>query len=253
MNAFITGAASGIGRATAEALINRGWSVALADLFTDDLEAVRSQAPDRVHIYKLDVTDADAFEQAVSDFANKHHGQLRLLFNCAGILEVNRFTDISRERHQQILDINIKGVINGCQAAYPYLKAAPEGQVINMSSASATYGIPEFAVYSASKFAVQGLTEALNLEWRKDGIHVGDVMPPFVKTPMLTSQKHGAHIIDALGVNLTAEDVAEAVLKQLSRKLTHRTVSLQFTLLYLLGQISPRPVTGWLIRLLSRS
>ena len=108
MNAFITGAASGIGRATAEALINRGWSVALADLFTDDLEAVRSQAPDRVHIYKLDVTDADAFEQAVSDFANKHHGQLRLLFNCAGILEVNRFTDISRERHQQILDINIK-------------------------------------------------------------------------------------------------------------------------------------------------
>ena len=60
--ALITGATSGIGRATAEALINRGWSVALADLFTDDLESVRAQAPERVHIYKLDVTDADAFE-----------------------------------------------------------------------------------------------------------------------------------------------------------------------------------------------
>jgi len=253
MNAFITGAASGIGKATAEALLKRGWSLALADIQPAELEDLKEQAPDRVSIYELDVTDSDAFDQAVADFAGKHSGRLSLMFNCAGILEINRFTEISRQRHEQIIDINIKGVINGCQAAYPFLRDTPAAQVINMSSASSTYGIPEFAVYSASKFAVQGLTEALNLEWRNDGIHVGDIMPPFVKTPMLSSQGRSSPIIDALGVNLTADDVAEAVMKQLSRRLTHRTVSLPFTLLYMLNQITPRPLTGLLIRFLSRS
>ncbi|MEE2748976.1 MAG: SDR family oxidoreductase [Pseudomonadota bacterium] len=252
MNAFITGAASGIGKATADALLKRGWSLALADIAVDDLNVVKEEYPDRVSVYALDVTDESAFSSAVADFAAQHNGKLRLMFNCAGVLEVNRFTDISTRRHDQIIDINVKGVVHGCRSAYPFLRDTPGAQVINMSSASATYGIPEFAVYSASKFAVQGLTEALNIEWRKDGIHVGDIMPPFVKTPMLTSQEHGAAIIDALGVNLTAEDVAEAVMKQLSFKLTHRPVSLPFTLLFLFSQITPRPLTGLLIRLLSR-
>ncbi|WP_430461901.1 SDR family oxidoreductase [Thalassolituus sp. LLYu03] len=251
--AFITGAASGIGLATARALYARGWTLAMADINT---EALRQLTFDwdhaRVTCYPLDVCNQAQFSHALTDFTARHNGQLNLLFNCAGILSIGRFEAISAERHQQIMNINVMGVINGCQAAFPFLKATPGALVVNMSSASATYGIPGLASYSASKFAVSGLTEALQLEWEKYDINVCDVMPPFVSTPMLNEQAESAPVLKRLGVHLNADDVAKAVVRQTESAKTHRTVSLHFGLLYQLGQLSPRSITRAMVRMLNR-
>ena len=137
-------------------------------------------------------------------------------------------------------------------AAFAYLKATPQAQVINMGSASGLYGVPHLASYSASKFAVRGLTEALDLEWAKHGIRVGDLMPPFVSTPMLNNQRFQAPVLRRLGVKLEADAVAQAVWLQAQRNQVHRPISLQFKLLYWSGQLTPawltRRIMAWLGR-----
>lgn len=250
--AFITGAASGIGLATARVLYQQGWTLGLADVNTEALH-LHSAGWDstRVFCYALNVTSAEQFRHTLANFALHNNQSLDLLFNCAGILTIGCFQDIDCKRHQQIMDINVMGVINGCQAAFPYLRKTPGALVINMSSASAAYGTPHMASYSASKFAVSGLTEALQLEWEKYGIRVCDVMPPFVSTPMLNDQQQGAPVLTKLGVHLDADDVARVILKQIKAPNTHRTVSLLFGLMYQLQQISPRIISRTIMRLLN--
>jgi len=251
--AFLTGAASGIGFATASALYQRGWTLGLADINSTALQQLtEGWDAQRCHRYSLDVTDAGAFTAAVADFAGHNGGRLELLFNCAGILAIDRFENIAASHHRQIMDINVLGVIHGCQAAFPWLRQTRGALVINMSSASATYGIPHMASYSASKFAVSGLTEALQLEWEEYGIRVCDVMPPFVSTPMLDSQTAAAPVLNRLGVHLQAADVTAVILRQIEAPRTHRTVSLQFALAYGLSQLLPRRVTRAVLRFLNR-
>ncbi len=251
--AFITGAASGIGKATAEALYHRGWSLALADI---NLVALQQQTEDwdqqRVCCYALDVTNIDQCQQSVNEFVQQHGQQLNLLLNSAGILQIDRFEEISNQRHQQIININITGVINCCQAAFPYLKHTENAVVINMSSASATYGVPMLASYSASKFAVRGLTEGLRIEWEEHGIKVCDVMPPFVNTHMLQSQQSSAPVLEKLGVHIGANDVVSEILKQIEQPKTHRAVSLQFKIAYFFSELLPTRITGGIMRLLHR-
>ena len=252
-NAFITGAASGIGRATAEALYARGWSLGLADINEQALREMTLGWDDkRVRCYALDVRDAEQCRHVIGLFASDHEQRLHLLFNCAGILHIDHFENIPAERHRQIFDINVGGVMNCSLAAFPYLRHTSGALVINMSSASATYGIPMFASYSASKFAVCGLTEALELEWEAYGIRVVDVMPPFVSTPMLNEQAVRAPVIDKLGVNLQADDVAAEVLKQIDQPRTHRAVSLQFKVGWALSQLLPRAALRTILRWVSR-
>ena len=206
-NILISGAASGIGAATARLFHARGWRVGLLDVDEKALAALAAELGGAWHA-PLDVVDAAAVKAALADFCAQGGGQLRLLFNGAGILRTGAFADIELEQHTRLVQINVLGVLNLCHAAYPYLKVTPEGQVINMGSASALYGVPQLASYSASKFAVRGLTEALELEWREHGIRVGDLMPPFVNTPMVRSQTQRPPVMRRLGVRLEAEQIA---------------------------------------------
>jgi len=105
----------------------------------------------------------------------------------------------------------VKGVINGIHAALPYLRRAPDARIVTMSSASAVYGVPEEAVYSASKFAVRGLTEGLNIELERDGIWVCDVMVGYVATPMVIAAERQAKSVEIVGVNVKPSQVAETV------------------------------------------
>jgi NAD(P)-dependent dehydrogenase (short-subunit alcohol dehydrogenase family) len=244
-NILISGAASGIGAATARLFHARGWRVGLLDVDANALVALAAELDDAWHS-RLDVVDAAAVQAALAEFCAHSGGQLRLLFNGAGILHTGAFADIELEQHTRLVEINVLGVLNLCHAAFPYLKATPEAQVINMGSASALYGVPQLACYSASKFAIRGLTEALELEWREHGIRVGDLMPPFVDTPMVRSQAQRPAVMHRLGVRLEAEQIAEAAWQQAQRNLVHRPVGLQFGVLFNLGQIAP----GWLNRLL---
>ena len=248
---LITGAASGIGAATARLFHQRGWQVGLLDISAEPLAALALELDNAWH-RTLDVREADAAQQAVNDFAGAAGG-LRVLFNCAGVLQIGHFEEISADAHARIVGINVQGVINMTLAALPWLQGAREPLVINMSSASALYGVPHLASYSASKFAVRGLTEALDIEWRRHGIRVCDLMPPFVNTPMVRDQAFRAPVVDRLGVHLSAEDIAEAAWKALKKPAVHHPIGLQFAGTMLLEKLAPRAFTRRLMGFLSRT
>lgn len=251
-NILISGAASGIGAATARLFHQRGWQVGLLDINADALAALAVELGGAWHRV-LDVSDVAAASAALADFTANQQGRLRLLFNCAGILRVGHFEEIDLVEHVRIMQVNVIGLIQMTHAAFPYLRVTPGAQVINMGSASGVYGVPEFASYSASKFAVRGLTEALELEWQRYGIRVGDIMPPFVRTPMVSSQSITPPVIKRLGVDLEATDIAEAVWLQAHDARVHRPVGKQFTWLYRLGQVTPSALTRKLMDLVSRA
>lgn len=185
---FITGAASGMGRATAELFASRGWFVGAGDVNAEGLAALAAQlGAGNVFTAALDVRDKAAFEAALARFAEASHGRLDLLFNNAGIGESGWFEDVPYEAARRVVDVNFIGVLNGAYAALPYLKRTPGSLLFNNSSSSATYGMPRIAVYAATKFAVKGLTEALAVEWARHGVRVACVMPGLIDTAILTS------------------------------------------------------------------
>jgi NAD(P)-dependent dehydrogenase (short-subunit alcohol dehydrogenase family) len=241
---FITGAAAGIGRATAERFAREGWFVGLYDV---DETGVRQLAEAigaaQCVAGKLDTTDVAAFELALSDFFKASGSRLDVLFNNAGIAAVDAFEKLPLTRHHRVVDVNLKGVINGCYCALPYLKQTPGARVISMCSASAIYGSPDFAVYSATKFAVRGLTEALNIEWQRHGILVMDVLPLFVATPMVSQFETRPKSLTSLGTNLTPQGIAAKVWRAATCSTffapVHWLVGAQTWLTWILQKISP--------------
>ena len=208
---LITGAGAGIGRAAAEKFAAEGWIVGATDVSVESLNALAT-AIGAAHFFRtLDVRDADDVAHVIAEFAARNDGHIDLLINNAGIGTLDNFEDTPLERLHATVDVNAKGIINCSHAAFPFLKAAGGAKVINMCSLSSEYGVPSEAVYSASKFFVKGLTEALNIEWERHGIHVSDVMPNFVRTPMMEGVR--GKLIDSVGIHLTADDVVKSIWK----------------------------------------
>lgn len=252
-NAFITGAGTGIGRATAERLYALGWSLGLTDVNLDNLkEYTEHWDKDRVFCVKADVTKAKEIAKAVDRFCAKHQGNLRLLINNAGIMQLARFESLDLEIHKRTIDVNVTGTINTCMAAFPYLQKSTDATVINLASASSMYGIPYFSTYSASKAAVKSLTESLNIEWQDHGIRVCDMMPPFVNTTLVSGQDVKPPIIDRMGVDIVADDVATAIIKQVSPWRTHIPVSTKYSALYYFTDFVPYLFRKPVIKFLGR-
>jgi len=230
---FITGASAGIGRATAKLFAKNGWFTGLFDLDEEGLETLALEVgKGRCVTGRLDVTDPASVDRAFETFAAATGGKLKVLFNCAGILQVGAFEKNPRASNAKQIAVNLTGLVDCTVRAFPLLKATEGAQVISMSSASAIYGIPDFATYSATKHAVRALTEALDIEWEAHGIHVCDIMPPFVNTGMVKNA-NPSKVIDRLGVNITAEDVAKTVwLAAQDRKEVHWPVGRQFKILW---------------------
>jgi len=204
---FITGGGSGIGRSTAQHFAARGWFVGLADINEKGLAETAALLPDgQASTHRMDVTDRAEWHVALDDFARASGGRMDVLFNNAGIARGGQFADTDPKDSDLVIEINLKGVINGAHMGLELLKATPGSCLLNTCSAAGLYGGPGLAVYAASKFGVRGLTEALEIEWRPLGIKVRSIMPSFIDTPLLD--------IVTAGSNGTARDnVREAGLE----------------------------------------
>lgn len=234
---FVTGAASGIGKATAILFARRGFHVGCYDVDVEGARRVASEIGANASSGKIDVTSEVSWRAAIGEFLADGKG-LDVLFNCAGILRMGRFEDIGPAECRKQLEVNVMGVVLGMQTCIPHLEKS-RGAIVNMSSASAVYGQPELAVYSATKFAVRALTEALDIELRGRGIRVSDVMPGYVDTPMVHSQTHRSKTLEKLGIKLSADDVANVVWKAAHGRKLHYVPQANVAALSRLGGLLP--------------
>lgn len=208
---FITGAASGIGRETALLFAGKGWRIGAADLDEAGLASLAREIGDAVRTARLDVRDAAAYKEAVKAFGEWTGGRMDALFNCAGIMRMGPFGDVPLQEHVKTVEINVIGVLNGIHVSLDLLKATRGSHVVTMGSASGIYGVPDLSTYSASKFFVRGLTEALNIELERFGIVVTDLMPLYVDTPMVRTQTYRAGSLETFGAKLTPQEIARLV------------------------------------------
>lgn len=210
--AIVTGGARGIGRAIAAALVAEGMRVALADI---DLATATATAADlsrpgaEVVAHALDVRDPDAWEALVRTVTERL-GPPTVLINNAGIMALGALDTQPRDADRRQLEINVVGVIEGMRAVLPTMRALGRGHVVNLASVAGRVGIPHAAVYSATKFAVVGLTDAVRLEEQGHGIAFTTVHPSLVQTeliagtgrprfpPPATPEQVAAAVVDAL-------------------------------------------------------
>jgi len=186
---FITGAGSGMGREGAKLFHARGWRVGAVDRNEDGLAALRAElGDDQLWTRTVDVTDKAALDGALADFcAGNAGGGLDMMWNNAGIGESGWFEDVPYDAAMRVVEVNFKAVLTGAYASLPYLKKTPGSLMFSTSSSSGTYGMPRIAVYSSTKHAVKGLTEALSVEWQRHGVRVADVLPGLIDTAILTT------------------------------------------------------------------
>lgn len=182
--ALITGGGSGIGRALAKAIAARGGQVTVADTNLAAAQAVAADCGPAAAAVKLDVRDAKAFQKCV-DAILQEHGRLDYLFNNAGIGIAGEAYEIPAEAWDRIIDINIRGTLNGVAAAYPNMVKRGRGHIINTASLAGLGPAPLLAPYSMTKHAIVGLSHSLRIEAAAYGVRVSVLCPASVETPML--------------------------------------------------------------------
>jgi NAD(P)-dependent dehydrogenase (short-subunit alcohol dehydrogenase family) len=182
-SAFLTGAASGIGRATALRLAREGYVVGLFDLDPDGLESTRQQVAEvggTTVTLTGDVTDSDAVGRAMTKLSTV--APLALACNIAGVGVAAAITDTTDEQWQRVLSVNLTGTFVVCRAAVPRLIANGGGVIVNVASVGGLVGLGNRAAYCASKAGVIGLTRALAVDHARDGIRVVAMCPGTVQT-----------------------------------------------------------------------
>ncbi len=215
---FITGGASGIGRAVAVFFAERGWHVGIADIDPDGMAQTLSMIRDGgASAHMLDVRDRAAWDTALAEFAGQTGGRIDVVFNNAGIGDGGALVDQDEGELTRMLDINLKGVIFGAQASHKYLAAAAPGSVLlNTASLAGIIGAPGLAAYCATKWAVRGLTESLDAEWAADGIKVSALCPGFIDTPIIgkvneDSNQTAKETLIESGVEVSSVDIVPEV------------------------------------------
>jgi NADP-dependent 3-hydroxy acid dehydrogenase YdfG len=208
----ITGAARGIGKATARALVDAGAKVGIGDLDLTLAERTAEELGPNAAAYAVDVVDGESFA-AFLDAVERDLGPLDVMINNAGIMLVGwALADEDELTTRRMIDVNLHGVVNGTKLAVQRMRPRGSGHIVNISSQAGNGGFPGGATYCATKFAVRGLSEAVRGELTLEelDIEVSCVMPTVVNTEL------GRGLPDARGVKLVEpEDVATAILQAL--------------------------------------
>lgn len=197
--AIVTGGASGIGRALSEELARRGCEVVLADRQVALAEAVSTginALGGKARAVEIDVTDFPAMVQLVQQTI-EHTGRIDYIFNNSGIGIVGNVNHYSIEDWDLIMDVNLRGVINGVQAVYKVMMSQGFGHIVNTASLAGLMPSPGMVSYATSKHAVVGLSNSLRTEAAHLGIRVSVLCPGFVRTAILKKGgKYGKMLID---------------------------------------------------------
>jgi NAD(P)-dependent dehydrogenase (short-subunit alcohol dehydrogenase family) len=244
-SAAITGAARGIGRATAHAFLQAGMRVAIGDVDLSAAEQTARELGPRTVALPLDVTDRDSFARFLAA-AEEQVGPLDVLVNNAGIMPVGRFIDEDDLTAQRTIDINLRGVILGMKLALARMIPRDRGHIVNIASQAGKFGTSGIATYSATKHAVVGLTEAVRGELRLMGAHIdlSYVMPYIVNTEL------GSGLGQARGFrNVEPSEVAAAVVEALQNGTVEVWVPESTKRTYQLGTLLPRSVAEGIGRL----
>ncbi|EMA39940.1 SDR family NAD(P)-dependent oxidoreductase [Halococcus hamelinensis] len=183
---FITGAGAGIGRATAERCADEGATVVVTDVDREGGEETVERIADaggEATFHELDVSDADAFEDCVDTVVDEHG--LDVVVNNAGIGHAPAAVEETDTRtFERVLDVNLRGVWNGCHAALPVLKAQESGAIVNVGSLASLLGLPKQSVYSLTKGAVLNFTRAVAAEAGPHDVRANAVCPGFTDTQL---------------------------------------------------------------------
>ncbi len=224
---FVTGAARGIGAECARRCVEEGARVVVADRRGEDARTIARELEDRARgsarAIELDVADGGGWTQAMAE-TEKAFGRLDGLVNCAGILRVLPLEKASEEIFRKLIDVNLIGTFLGLQAAIEPMKRAGGGSIVNFSSVQGLEGRAGFALYSATKFGIRGLTRTAAIELGPHGIRVNDVVPGPTRTKM--TEREGwteddyerAYASTPIGRMARAREIAELVLVLLSSR-----------------------------------
>ena len=181
--AIVTGAAKGIGFATAKRFSEEGAKVMIADINPDAVKAAVDLIPGS-EAYVINVTDRASIEAAVDQIMQRH-GRIDILINNAGITQDARLVKMTEAQFDTVIDVNLKGVFNCTQLVVPHMLEAGKGSVVNASSVVGIYGNFGQTNYSATKFGVIGFTKTWARELGSKGVRVNAVCPGFIATEMV--------------------------------------------------------------------
>jgi len=182
--AIITGAASGMGRAHAERFAREGAKVAVTDINAKDGAAVASKIGASARFFIHDVTSAASWDKVISAVETSF-GPANVLVNNAGISSLVHLDELSEVEYRKVFDVNQLSVFLGMKAVSPSMRRAGGGSIINISSTCGILAVPCTVAYTATKFAVRGMSKAAALDLAKDKIRVNSVHPGLTRTPML--------------------------------------------------------------------
>ena len=187
---LITGAARGMGAAAARRIAAEGGKVVLGDILDDLGKAVADELGEAARYVHLDVTSPSEWADAIAA-AERDFGRVDALVNNAGILTFGALADMPLEDYRRLIEVNQVGVFLGMQAAAPALERAGGGAIVNLSSVEGLGGGAFLTAYTASKFAVRGMTKAAAIELGPKGIRVNSVHPGAIRTDMVLAQTGG--------------------------------------------------------------
>lgn len=223
--AFITGAASGLGKAFATELAKEGWTIGMADINSTELELAAAEIEKlggKPIFFQLDVSDKEQYQKVAEDFLSKAGG-IDLLFNNAGVGDGSAFEEYSLENYEWMVGINQMGVIYGCWYFIPAMKKQRSGHILNTASAAAIGCAPTMGAYNLTKAAVVAISETLYGELMDFNIQVSCIQPTYFKTNVIQYARGGDIVkkatqmfIDRSG--LEAKEVAQEILTRAGKK-----------------------------------